>query len=34
MFPVYRLLKGPGGNAMYDIIGWVGYVDHVVHDQR
>jgi Putative Flp pilus-assembly TadE/G-like len=26
MFPVYRLLKGPGGNAMYDIIGWVGYV--------
>jgi hypothetical protein len=26
MFPVYRLLKGPGGNALYDIIGWVGYV--------
>ncbi len=26
MFPVYRLLKGPGGNAIYDIIGWVGYV--------
>ena len=26
LFPVYRLLKGPGGNAMYDIIGWVGYV--------
>jgi len=26
MFPVYRLLKGPGGNAMYDIIGWVGFV--------
>jgi Putative Flp pilus-assembly TadE/G-like len=26
MFPVYRLLKGPGGNAIYDIIGWVGFV--------
>jgi len=26
MFPVYRLIKGPGGNAIYDIIGWVGYV--------
>ncbi len=26
MFPVYRLIKGPGGNAMYDIIGWVGFV--------
>jgi hypothetical protein len=26
LFPVYRLLKGPGSNAMYDIIGWVGYV--------
>jgi putative Flp pilus-assembly TadE/G-like protein len=25
MFPVYRLIKGPGGNAIYDIIGWVGY---------
>jgi Putative Flp pilus-assembly TadE/G-like len=26
LFPVYRLLKGPGSNAIYDIIGWVGYV--------
>jgi len=26
LFPVYRLLKGPGSNAMYDIIGWVGFV--------
>jgi hypothetical protein len=26
MFPVYRLLRGPGGNAIYDIIGWVGFV--------
>ena len=26
MFPVYRLIRGPGGNAIYDIIGWVGYV--------
>jgi len=25
LFPVYRLLKGPGSNAMYDIIGWVGF---------
>jgi hypothetical protein len=26
MFPVYRLIRGPGGNAIYDIIGWVGFV--------
>ena len=26
LFPVYRLLKGPGSNAQYDIIGWVGFV--------
>jgi len=26
LFPVYRLLRGPGGNAIYDIIGWVGFV--------
>lgn len=25
LFPVYRLLKGPGSNALYDIIGWVGF---------
>jgi Flp pilus assembly protein TadG len=26
MFPVYRLLRGPGSNAIYDVIGWVGFV--------
>jgi Flp pilus assembly protein TadG len=26
LFPVYRLIQGPGSNAMYDIIGWVGFV--------
>ena len=26
LFPVYRILKGPGSNAVYDIIGWVGFV--------
>jgi len=26
LFPVYRLLTGPGSNAKYDIIGWVGFV--------
>jgi hypothetical protein len=26
MFPVYRLLKGPGSNAVYTVIGWVGFV--------
>jgi hypothetical protein len=26
LFPVYRLLAGPGSNAQYDIIGWVGFV--------
>jgi Flp pilus assembly protein TadG len=25
LFPVYRLLTGPGVNATYDIIGWVGF---------
>ena len=25
LFPVYRLLNGPGVNARYDIIGWVGF---------
>jgi len=26
LFPVYRLLTGPGSNAKYDIIAWVGFV--------
>jgi Flp pilus assembly protein TadG len=26
LFPVYRLLTGPGSNAEYAIIGWVGFV--------
>jgi hypothetical protein len=26
MFPVYRLLRGPGANAVYTVIGWVGFV--------
>lgn len=26
LFPVYRVLKGPGSNALYDVIGWVGFV--------
>jgi hypothetical protein len=26
LFPVYRLLRGPGANAIYEIIGWVGFV--------
>ncbi len=26
LFPVYRVLKGPGANAMYEVIGWVGFV--------
>jgi Flp pilus assembly protein TadG len=26
LFPVYRVIKGPGSNALYDIIGWVGFV--------
>jgi hypothetical protein len=25
LFPVYRLLTGPGSNAKYDIIGWIGF---------
>jgi Putative Flp pilus-assembly TadE/G-like len=25
LFPVYRLLNGPGVNARYEIIGWVGF---------
>lgn len=26
LFPVYRVIKGPGSNALYDIIAWVGFV--------
>ena len=26
LFPVYRLLTGPGSNAKYNVIGWVGFV--------
>jgi Flp pilus assembly protein TadG len=26
LFPVYRLLTGPGANATYDIVGWVGFI--------
>jgi hypothetical protein len=26
LFPVYRILRGPGSNAVYEIIGWVGFV--------
>jgi hypothetical protein len=26
LFPVYRLLTGPGSNAKYDIIGWIGFI--------
>jgi len=26
LFPVYRKLTGPGSNAQYDIIGWVGFI--------
>ena len=26
LFPVYRKLNGPGSNAQYDIIGWVGFI--------
>jgi Flp pilus assembly protein TadG len=26
LFPVYRLLTGPGSNAKYDVIGWVGFI--------
>jgi hypothetical protein len=26
LFPVYRKLQGPGSNAQYDIIGWVGFI--------
>jgi Flp pilus assembly protein TadG len=26
LFPVYRIIRGPGSNALYDIIGWVGFV--------
>jgi hypothetical protein len=25
LFPVYRLLKGPGSNAKYTVVGWVGF---------
>jgi hypothetical protein len=26
LFPVYRVLRGPGANAKYEIVGWVGFV--------
>ncbi len=26
LFPVYKTITGPGGNAQYDVIGWVGFV--------
>ena len=26
LFPVYRILTGPGANALYGVIGWVGFV--------
>jgi hypothetical protein len=26
LFPVYRKLSGPGSNAQYDIIGWIGFI--------
>jgi hypothetical protein len=26
LFPVYRKLQGPGSNAQYDIIGWIGFI--------
>jgi hypothetical protein len=26
LFPVYRKLTGPGSNAQYDIIGWIGFI--------
>lgn len=26
LFPIYRTIAGPGTNARYDIIGWVGFV--------
>ena len=26
LFPIYRTISGPGANARYDIIGWVGFV--------
>jgi len=25
LFPIYRTIVGPGSNAQYDIIGWVGF---------
>jgi hypothetical protein len=25
LFPVYKVITGPGSNAMYQIIGWVGF---------
>lgn len=25
LFPIYRTITGPGSNAQYDIIGWVGF---------
>lgn len=26
LFPIYRTITGPGSNAVYDVIGWVGFV--------
>jgi hypothetical protein len=26
LFPIYRSIVGPGSNAQYDIIGWVGFI--------
>jgi Putative Flp pilus-assembly TadE/G-like len=26
LFPIYKTITGPGSNAQYDIIGWVGFV--------
>jgi Putative Flp pilus-assembly TadE/G-like len=31
LFPIYRTISGPGSNARYDIIGWVGFVPTSFH---
>jgi len=31
LFPIYRTIEGPGSNARYDIIGWVGFVPTSFH---
>lgn len=31
LFPIYRTIEGPGSNARYDIIGWVGFVPTGFH---